>query len=177
MKKLLALAMTAVMLLTVSLALAENAKTPIVYDEDLTLNVVYPEGYEISMETDGMYLLMDMKKAGAAELLLLVCPDDEYAELERLNDLSEEDLAAYMAVQAEGYNAPEVTVMETEYGTKIIVINENDGMQDYAELVTVYQGHVIDLYISVEDETQVTDEDIAMAMKFLSDMDFVYTAL
>lgn len=174
MKKLLAIVMAVMMLMGV--ALAEDAKTPVVYDELLTLNMVFPEGYEVETVDEGMYKLLYMTKDEAStQLLLLVCPDDEYADLERLNDMEEGDQEDYVLSLMEDYHDAEVTWLKTEHDTDVILLNENGIEMDFAELVTVYHGYMIDLLVMSPEGATVTDADIAMAMKVLSDMDFVYT--
>lgn len=173
MKKLIAFALAAVMLL--SFALAETAKTPIFYDNSLTLNVVYPEGYTAEIEDVGMFKLIHMTKGEHfPEMTLLICPDDEYADLERLNDMEEADQEGYVLGLMEDYNDAEVTWLQTDYGTDVVLLNENGTTIDFAELVTVYHGYVLDLMIMATEGEVVTGDDITSAMKFLSDMDFVH---
>lgn len=177
MKKLLAFALAAVMMLTMGFAIAEE-KTPVVYDDNLTLNMAYPEGYDVKTVNQDIYLMIMLTKEDAADMLVLVCPDDEYADLERLNDMEEADQKAYVLSLMEDYNNAQVTWLKTEHGTDVILLNESDAAMDFAEMVTLYHGYVIDVAItpaSVDNEV-VTDDDIAIAMKFLSDMDFVSTA-
>ena len=176
MKKLFAVLLAAMMLLTMSFAVAENAKTAVVYDDNLTLNVVYPEGYEVETTSQGVYLLVNMTSEANADFVMLICPDEEYADLERLNDMEECDMEGYVLGLMEGYNDAEVTWLQTAYGTDVILLNENNATMDMAELITLYHGYVIDLMIVPEENEAVTGLDIEAAMKFLSDMDFVYTA-
>ena len=173
MKKLLAIVMAVMMLMGV--ALAENAKTPVVYDNNLTLNMVFPADYEVSIEDNGMYKLIRMTKENAPELTLLICPDDEYADLERLNDMEEADQEAFTLSLMEDYHDANVTWLKTEFDTDVVLLNENSATIDYAELVTLYHGYLIDLQLVALDDKAVTEDDIAVAMKVLSDMDFVYT--
>lgn len=173
MKKLLAIVMAVMMLMGV--ALAETAKTPVVYDDNLTLNMVFPEGYEVAVEDTGIYKLIRMSKENVPELTLLICPDDEYADLERLNDMEEADQEGFVLSLMEDYHDANVTWLKTEHDTDVVLLNENDAAIDYAELVTLYHGYLIDVQLLAMDGEIVTEDDIAMAMKVLSDMDFVYT--
>lgn len=172
MKKLLALVMTIMMLM--GIAMADSEKTPVVYDDNLTLNMVFPEGYEVSVEDTGIYKMIRMTKANAPELTLLICPDDEYADLERLNDMEEADQEGFVLSLMEDYHNANVTWLKTEHDTDVILLNENDAVIDYAELVTLYHGYLIDVQLLAMDGEVVTEDDVAMAMKLLSDIDFVY---
>ena len=173
MKKLLAIVMAVLMLMSV--ALADTAKTPVVYDDNLTLNMVYPEGYDVAVEDIGIYKMIAMSKENAPVILLLICPDDEYADAERLNDMDEGDQEAFTLSLMEDYNNANVTWLKTEHDTDVVMLNENDAAVDFAELVTLYHGYLIDVMLIAQDGETVTENDINLAMKVLSDMDFVYT--
>lgn len=176
MKKILAIALALAMLLTMGLACAEGAeKTRIPYDTALSFDVACPAGYTMTTDRLDAYLLLDFipEDESQPELVLLLCPDEEYGDLARLNDLSEEDLAAYAASLCEGYNAPTWEVVETASGTKLILINEAESEMDYAEMITVYKGYAIDLYAGAAENAEITEADTAMMQQFLSELDFI----
>ena len=68
-----------------------------------------------------------------------------------------------------------IDIMETDYGTKVMILRSNDPMNDYACFVTIYKGYEVglNLFPGMESEDVLTDEQIKLAMKFLSDLDFV----
>ena len=90
--------------------------------------------------------------------------------------MEEADQEGYVLGLMEGYNDAEVTWLKTAHDTDVVLLNENDAVMDFAELVTLYHGYVIDLMIIPEDGEVVTGIDVENAMQFLSDMDFVSTA-
>ena len=63
----------------------------------------------------------------------------------------------------------------TAEGTKLIIVDENSEHDEYAEVFTVYQGYFIGLLLEPAGDVQVSQEELDMAVQFLSDMQFVHT--
>lgn len=65
--------------------------------------------------------------------------------------------------------------METDYGTKVMILRSDDPSFDFACFVTLYKGYEVGLNVfGADNGTQpLTDAQITQAMKFLSDLDFV----
>lgn len=177
MKKLIAILLATLMLFSLSLSFAETApaKTHLYYDGNLYFDVIYPEGYEVSVIRDGVWMTIKMIGGeDAANVEVLVCPDEELSEMTSLNDLSDEELADTIAAFTEDYNNPTTSIMETGLGTKVIRIEENDAESDYVEILGLYRGYLIDVYISYEDGREVTEADVETALQFCTDWDFIY---
>ena len=178
MKKIIALLLAAVLMLNVMSVLAEdNEKITVKYDDALTFAFLLPEGYTMEQETmNGLFSLTlkaeDASKPGV-DMLITPLEDDVYGNVERLNDLTEEQLAAFTNDLVAGYNDPDVSYVETELGTKLILVSENGSDMDFAQLLTAYHGYYIFVYISYADNTQVTEDDVKSAVWFLSNLDFI----
>ena len=179
MKKLLAVLLALAMLLNMTgvLAQAADEKVIVEYDEALSFAFIQPEGYSVEQEiVNGHFFLSlvpeDETKA-SVDLMIAPMEDEVLGNLERLNDLDEEQLNAFIADITVGYNAPETQMVETEAGTHVLVISENDSDMDFAELVSIYHGYFIFAYIGYADNTQVTEDDVNAVIWFFSNLDFV----
>ena len=176
MKKILTLMLAAMLMLSAGLCRAESAGnvTSVYYDSTLRFDMKIPEGYELQTDRDGMILAMCLKGGrDNYDIDILVCPDDTYSEFSRFNDMTDERLAREMAELSEGYNNPSVSVLETSAGTKLIRIDENGSEMDYVEIIGLYNGYIIDVYILADDGREVTEEDIRTALDFCSGWSFV----
>ena len=67
------------------------------------------------------------------------------------------------------------SLSETAEGTKLIIVDENSENDEYAEIFTVYQGYFIGLLLEPAGDVQVSQEELDLAVQFLSDMQFVHT--
>lgn len=173
MKKILAALLCA--LLLTGVALAEETAS-VTAAEGFDISVVVPEGYTFSENYfhDKLYAELDPTDAARATMTFSVGYSAEYDGV-TLNELSEEEVNALIAVCVEDFAYPTWAVSETEKGTKIIVIDENSDVDEYAEIFTIYKGYFVQVLIEPGEtqDGQLTDDDLALAVKFLSDMEFV----
>ena len=87
------------------------------------------------------------------------------------NNVSEEDLAEIEASFYYEDEPVEISYTETEHGTKLLVAKyEESNMVIFS---TLYEGYEIEFMLTNVDATELTDEEIATCIKFLSDLDFV----
>ncbi len=188
MKKLIAMMLCLVVALSCTAALAETAEK--VYTGETTVNNsftvkwVAPAGYyaqEVLSEEGGaliMALIPDDENADKPMMMISIAPDELYSDITRLNDLDEETLAQIENTFREE-DEVDISYMETEYGTKLMVVKESKDNVDYVDFYTIYLGYEIELVLT---QTQamagasITDEQIATVVKFLSDMEFVPVA-
>ena len=67
-----------------------------------------------------------------------------------------------------------IEIVETEYGTKVMILRSNNSLDDFVCFVTIYKGYEVALNLFPgESGEPLTVEQIAWAMQFLSDLDFV----
>ena len=99
---------------------------------------------------------------------------EDYADVARLNDLGEEEMKAAL-VGDDPSVSENIEIMETDYGTKVLILRSRDPQDDFACFVTLYRGYEVGLnmYPGAASGGTLTDEQIRLAMKFLSDLDFV----
>ena len=187
MKKLFVLLMAAVMLLSVC-AFAEEAveeAAPLettdpqevaeavaeqdVLNFDITMDQI-PEGYDMIIDEAGglKYAVFTSEAEGSAKYIASV-GYSSYMKGFTLNaELTDEQMAEAVAGLTESYNNAEVTMVETTHGTKALFIDEHDTESDYSELVTIYDGYIINIFYYKD--TELTAEDDALALQILSDL-------
>lgn len=179
MKKLTALLLVMALLLSAGSVLAGSAeKYEIRYDDRMIVETVIPEGYDVlrhDVEDGIFFIVLIPQNESGATYALSIGPSDEYAELDRLNDLPDEQLEAYAATLYEDMNNPTVEERKTGMDTDLVLVNEN-GVEgdDYALLATLYKGYELVNYIVHSDGSPVTEEDIVIAVQFYTDMAFKF---
>lgn len=177
MKKLLAVLMAAMMLF--SFACGEESSTVTVdFDDTCALEIVCPEGYLMDLDVQNGIVIIKLVPVDEtlATYTTAIIPTDDpaYSAITRLNDLTEEQLAAYIASCTEGWNAPRTEIVETGMGSKALIVDETGVEGDYAQLYSVYNGFQITTYISHEsDGSEVTQEDKDALLKFHTEMNFI----
>lgn len=189
MKKILT-AVLCLMLLA-SCAAAETAgKTRMAtlnVDNVFTIQGVIPEGYLLVPEQSdpGRYLATIVpagETAGHVSIVLSIAYDELMSEVERMNDLDADALAKIEATFLEE-DSVEISYRETAFGTKVMavkILNDEGGVAA-VDFYTIYKGFGVEIFMlpavmtdpASDAEETVTEEQIAMAIAFLSDMDFV----
>lgn len=182
MKKRFAMLFAALLLLGCSLALAEEQPDEIMMDE----NAVYidfdirmdqlPEGYTYYTEEGGGSLFAVFYKEDenheadetAPAIYVSVAHADDFSDVTLNMDITDEQLLEIEEKLADDYNDPSIDIRETDYGTKMICITENDAQTDYADLITIWNGYFIT--IGIQKTEQITDEDMELALRIASDL-------
>ena len=141
-----------------------------------TISCVKPEGYEMQiLQEDSTRILgtLTADEDGNRPILAFsIVYEETYSEIDRMNDLSEEDLAFLEGTYAE--ENPTITYRETAYGTKLMCVSGTVGTSDFLSILTIYRGYMIefDVFPGQETEGKLTEEQIQMAVDCLSEMTF-----
>ena len=185
MKKLTAWILALVMLCSCA-AMAETAGKETMgtlkMGRSFELKCAIPEGYRLNVavnETDRCGAIVEPVDPAKPTLYISIAYNELDSNVDRLNDLDPESRAAIEAsFRAE--DDVEITVMTTAHGTEIFVVREIEGNTDFVDFYSIYKGYEVELVLAHADQaepgaaaTPVTDEEIQMAMQFLSDLDFV----
>ena len=180
MKKILALALSLMMLLTCAAAFAENAEK-----ETLTMlgsfEIKYnklPEYYSMQTltNTDMQYeASITSSDAAKPTLYLTIAFSDEWDGVNTLADATEEDLAAVKESFYEVSEMNEGDILfedaKTGLGTPVLVAKAADGA--FGAIYTIYLSHEIEVDIFPgADAAGVTEEDVNTVLAFLTDVDF-----
>ena len=92
--------------------------------------------------------------------------------MERLNDLSDEDLA-FLESTYDEYKV-EFTYSETSYGTKLLIAKEVGDDEDFVSIFSIYKGYQVEfIMLPGEGNAALTDAQIQQCIAFLSELDFV----
>ncbi len=175
MKKLLAIILCAAILLGCA-ALAEEKKTLGTLNGMFSIECTLPDGYQTEdIASDGNGMLMVSIRSedfNKPYMILSVAFDELMADVERLNDLDENTLATLEETFRSEDNV-EITYTETALGTRLMVVKEIADTVEYVDFFTVYKGYSIEFVLLTDTAAGLTDQEIEMAVKFLSDMEFV----
>lgn len=179
MKKVFAVMLCLALALSCAAAVAETEEKERLGSLDVSVSFTLlcnlPEGYQINvLKEDGMRLQAAITPVDPAKphMFLSICYDDMFADVFRMNDMSAEDKA--MLEETFGLeDSVEISYVTTSLGTEMMMVKENDGAADYVDFMTVYQGYDVEFLLYPAQGTELTDEQIAMAITFLSDLDFV----
>lgn len=178
MKKLIALLLSLMLLVGIALpVMAEEAphRHTIAYDDTMSVEVVIPDNYAVEEINASGALLLVMTPLDESKnyFCTLIAQDEDNADVERLNDLSDEAIQAIADDFCADLNNPAVSFAETGMGTKLIVIDDNDGDGDTVIILTLYKGYFLTTYVFPAGET-VTEEEKNMAIQFYTDMEFMF---
>ena len=152
-----------------------------------TIKWIAPEDYELSdidagdpewIGDTGFLLTALIPKdieSGKPMVNISIARDELLTGVARLNDLSDEALAQIEETFRDE-DTVDISYMETEHGTKLMVVRETLDGTDYVDFYTIYMGYEIEMVltqIEAMDKTPLTDEQIAMVVQFISDLEFI----
>ena len=174
MKKLTAILLAAILLMSICLASAEDGKTQLGI---LNVNGAFdircriPEGYELDIEeanTTQIIAYIGSEDEAKPVMALRVAFNELLSDVDRLNDLSDDELKILEGTFLEDENV-KISYRSTSYGTKLLVAELED---EYVVFYTIYKGFEIEFQLTPGTEP-LNDSQIDMVISFLSDMDFV----
>ena len=181
MKKIIALALSLMLLLGCVSAMAETAeKRSITILGAFTIEYdTIPDGYQLSRPTVNSEMeyraLIQSPEADKPNMELVVAFSDDWTDVKSLADATEEDIAA---VEESFYEYLEFDYGDLSFeegqtgdGTKLLIVKSVDG--DFGAVYTVYMGHEIEIDIyPMGEEDKVTDELLGKLVDFLTNMKF-----
>ncbi|MBR6165391.1 MAG: hypothetical protein IKQ45_05640 [Clostridia bacterium] len=177
MKKTLAILLCLALLLGCAAAAGETAEKTYLATVDMNgafqLQCALPEGYEIEeIESTGATYIAQFNADGDRPMLALsIAYNELYSGVQRMNELDAETLAMIEdSFRAE--DDVDISYTETAYGTKLMMIKEVEGPVNYVDFYSVYLGYEIEIVVISQNETGLSDEQIRMAVDFLSELDF-----
>jgi len=181
MKKIISLVVCFALLLSCAVSLAETDKVnlgSVTVNGEFTLQANMMEGYAFrisSMDNGVLTGFISSEDLTRPVLQLSISFDESMSDVERMNDLGEEDLAL-LEQSFRDMNEVDITYTETTHGTKVMVVREIGADRDFVDFFSVYKGYSIEFVMVAGPEAQdtsLTDEQVQMCIQFLSDLDFV----
>ncbi len=175
MKKMLSLILCALLTLSCCISLSEGVQEigSVNVNGSYILTAKLPDGYTLKMNAEkegylqGELTTEDVLKP---QMRFSIAADETYADLERMNDMSEEDLAVLESSFEAG---SEISYGETSEGTKLMIVRSTIDSREYMAIVTYYRGFMIEFDLFAGPDGKLTDEQEKTAIDFLSDMQFV----
>lgn len=143
-----------------------------------TLQMGIPEGYTprpVTVSPEYVEAVLENAADPAAPVMeLRVAYDESYSDVERMNDLDEQDLALLEDTYRE--DTVEISYAETGLGTKLLVVRQKESLPNYIDFLSIYQGYFIEFMLTpgpgAADQT-LSDEQLRLCVDFLTDLDFV----
>ena len=175
MKKTIALILAVSLLLCCAAAHAESAVVPA-----YKLITVTPEGYEsLGEEWINPFivsLVLNPTAEGKPAIVVVVSYNDAFSDITFNSEMPEEDFnkqVEQLTFNEETGEQLPYTVQETGLGTRVIKITYPEGN---TEFYSIWHGYEVSLHcanINEQNElSPVTEEQAAVIMQFLTDMDF-----
>ena len=180
MKKAISILLALTLLLFCAAAYAETAENTAEKTEIVTLRNAFtlkcglPEGYALDVKTrteESVYAELTSADAAKPKILISIVYNDLYADIERMNDIPEEDLALYEALFSI-MDDVKIEYKETGYGTKIMMVTETFEDTSFIDFYTIYKGFEVEFVMTPGSEA-ISDANIQMMMDFITDLDFV----
>ena len=146
---------------------------------DLTCKL--PKDYKlqvVSMRGESIVASITSDDITKPEMYLSIAYDELYGEVDRMNDLSQEDLEVLERSFTDEHQV-QIEYRETGYGTKLLVAREVGPDPDFVTFLSIYKGYFVEFTLTpsskVADQT-LTEEQIRMCIDFLTDVDFIPVA-
>ena len=108
------------------------------------------------------------------QMYLSIAYDELYGEVERMNDLSDEELAV-LEDSFKEMDQVEIEYRQTGLGTKLMVVREVGNGQKFIDILSVYKGYFVEFNMTPNPNAAVqdlTEEQIQTAIQFLTDVMF-----
>lgn len=144
---------------------------------EFNLTCKLPEGYRLEVvESRGDRILATVTpdEMTRPQMYLSIAYDEAYHDVERMNDMTVEELALLESTFTE-MNQVVISYRETGHGTKLLIARENGSDTDFVDILAIYKGYFIEFNMwpneSAADQT-LTEEQINLCIAFLTDVDF-----
>ena len=137
-----------------------------------------PEGYRlqvISAQNTKIIAALVAEDVNRPQMLLTVAFDEMFAGVERMNDLSAEEIETLKA-SFTNMNEVEFSEAETAAGTRLLIAKETGSDEDFVSIISLYKGYSVEFVLSPNPnaaEQKLTDEQIQAGISFLSALEFI----
>ena len=148
---------------------------------EFDLSCKLPEGYELKVvNVRGGRIIASILPADITkpQMYLSIAFDETYADVERMNDLNEEELA-FLEQTFTDMNDVAISYRETGYGTKLLVAREIGSDVDFVDILAIYKGYFIEFNMTPNPNSanqSLSDAQVQMCIDFLTDLNFTPVA-
>ena len=178
MKKIISILLSLALLLSCTAVLAEAAEKTnlgtVDVNGEFALNAAIPDGYTMdTIVSDNTFILVKFTHEDETKpmLVLSIGLEDSWPAGTKLNNISDEDLKVIEQSFYFEDDPVEISYTETEHGTKLLVAKYPES--SLVVFYTLYEGYGIEFTLIAKEGTELTQEQIDLCVKFLSDLDFV----
>ncbi len=144
---------------------------------EFELTCELPEGYNLQVVNrrgTSIVASVESEDMTKPKLYLSIGYDETYGDVERMNDMSDEELAV-LEQSFTDMNEVAISYRETGYGTKLLVAREIGSDTDFVDILAIYKGYFIEFNMtpnpSAASQT-LTEAQIGMCIDFLTNVDF-----
>lgn len=183
MRKILAVILSVMLLLGAASAAGESADKiaigTISINGAFTLQCGLPEGYALSPVKVSQEQIIAMIKSEDPEkpvMVLSVAFDETYSDVDRMNDLTDEELDILEATYIADDPGVEITYGETGYGTMLLIARHETESLDYIAFLSIYKGYFVEFVLAPSEQAadkNLTEEQMRTCVEFLTELDFI----
>ena len=183
MRKILAVILSVMLLLGAASAAGESAGKvaigTISINGAFTLQCGLPEGYTLTPVKVSQEQIIAMIRSEVPEkpvMVLSVAFDETYSDVERMNDLTNEELDILEATYIEDDPGVEITYGETGYGTLLLIARHETETLDYIAFLSIYKGYFIEFVLTPSEQAEdknLTEDQLKACIDFLTELDFI----
>lgn len=183
MKKIIALIVSLIMLAGAASVLAEaEGKVTIgtiSINGAFTLQCGLPEGYHpvpTSVTPEQVTAVIRSDDPLAPVMHLSVAYDEKYYDVDRMNDLTPEELTQLEETYIEEDPEVEITYGETGYGTQLLIARHETEELDFIAFFSIYKGYCVEFVLAPSEQAEdrnLTEEQLRLSIDFLTDLDFI----
>lgn len=137
-----------------------------------------PEGYKLQVmanQNTRIIAALIAEDTKSPQMMLTIAFDEMFADVERMNDMSAEDIETLKASFTD-MNEVEFSEAVTAAGTKLLIAKETGSDEDFASIITLYKGYSVEFVLSPNPDAAdqaLTDDQIQKGIDFLSDLEFI----
>ena len=112
----------------------------------------------------------------APVMYLSVAYDEKYYDVDRMNDLTPEELTQLEETYIEEDPEVEITYGETGYGTQLLIARHETEELDFIAFFSIYKGYCVEFVLAPSEQAEdrnLTEEQLRLSIDFLTDLDFI----
>ena len=145
---------------------------------EFVLECTIPEGYQlqvVALRGESIIASVTSEDITKPQMYLSIAYDELYGDVDRMNDLSEEDLAILVETYTAEYPDATIDYRETGYGTKLMVVKQMTGDEHFVNFLSIYKGYLVEFTLTPNPKMAnqvLTDDQIQMCIDFLTNVNF-----
>lgn len=136
-----------------------------------------PAGYTAKIRhayRDQLVVEMTSEDAEMPYMLLSVAYDEAFGQIARMNDMDDDALTALENTFTQVDPTVSLSFGDTGLGTRLLVAGQNDGFMDYMNVMSIYQGYMVEIImLPGEAAGTMKEADLDLCVQVLTDLDFV----